>query len=643
VFQLNYIFKTAKVITLSSILILYSIGMSACSQLSSRLLIMMSDSLSPGLNIWVTSGMQRINLTEQPGNLSNISLYAAKGEYEPFQIGIHASHTNLTNVNVSISDLTSSNNQIISNKNVTLYREHYVHVNNPSPNLGGTNQPLGTGWYADGLIPFVDPATGKDLVGANLDAAPFRLDVNKNQSIWVDIFVPRNTPAGQYSGTFIITSDQGSKSGKVDLKVWDFELPLQPSLNSVFLFYGDQTKEASIEFLKHKLNPQFNGRSDPRLERELIDQWGLKLTSLRGFWSGAQRGNPNMGVAPSVTALQAEAALHQPDLLKVVYSADEIDGYTNLYEPMKEWARAIHQAGAHNLVVMAPVPELYDDGSGSGRSAVDIWVVLPKMYEKSASNIAQVLQKGDQVWSYNSLVQDNYSPKWQIDFAPINFRIQPGFISQTLGLTGLLYWQVDRWTNDPWNNVNTFFDKFDNNRPYPGDGMLVYPGTAVGVKDIVPSVRLKWLREGVEDYEYVAILKQLGGGEQALKMIQPVALDWQNWSQDPQQLDSVRRQLGETIEKLRKTHDAAANSLVSVTTDNGIDHLPNSEARVSDSEETVCQFTDTNQFINLEEKLTDLFPRENNFEIQLTMIQPQVKNFIGEIEVLFSQQRDNPL
>jgi len=566
----------------------------------------MSNSLSPGLNIWATSGMERIDIAAQPGSLSDISLYAARGEYEPFQIGIRASQSSLTNVNVSVSDLTSSNNQIISKSNITLYREHYVYVNNPSPNLGGTNQPLGTGWYADGLIPFVDPATGRDLVGASLDATPFRIDANKNQPIWVDIFVPRNTPAGQYSGTFTITSDQGTRSGKIDLRVWDFELPIQPSLNSVFLFEGDQTKEASIEFLKHKLNPQFNGRSDPGLERELIDQWGLKLTGLRGFWSGAQRGKPSMEPAPSVDALQAEAALHQPDLFKFVYSADEIDGYTNLYEPMKEWARAIHQAGAYNLVVMAPVPELYDDGSGTGRSAVDIWVVLPKMYEQSAENIAHVLRKGDQVWSYNSLVQDNYSPKWQIDFAPINFRIQPGLLSQSLGLTGLLYWQVDRWTKDPWNDVNTFFDKFDNNRPYPGDGMLVYPGAQVGVKGIVPSMRLKWLREGVEDYEYVAILKQLGEGEQALKMIQSVARDWQNWSQDPQQLESVRRQLGETIEKLRKTHDAAANVTPPAITDSGVVLLPNSEVGVSDLEESVRQFINANQFTGLEQPLTNL-------------------------------------
>lgn len=500
------------------------------------------------LKMWVVSGMERIGIDNRPRTATEINLYAARGEYEPFQIGIRAWQQNLTNVNVSISDLCGSNHRIIPRENLTLYREHYVYVNQPSPDRRGTNRSLGKNWYADGLIPFVDPNTGKDLVGASLDAAPFAVKAGKNQPIWVDIFVPRNTPAGQYRGTFTVTSDQGVRRGSINLRVWDFELPRKASLQSSFGFYIDQTKAASIEFLKHRLNPQFKFTPQPQLERELIDRWGLSSINLP-FWSGAEIANCQMNPPPAVKDIQAEIALHQPDLFKYVYSADEIDACTNLYEPMKQWGRVIHQAGASNLVVMAPVPQLYDDGSGTGRSAVDIWVVLPRMYEKSATQIAQVLRKGDQVWSYNSLVQDGYSPKWQIDFAPMNFRIQPGFISQSLGLTGLLYWRVDLWTRDPWHNINTFFDRNDSLRPYPGDGMLVYPGEPVGVKGIVPSMRLKWLREGVEDYEYIAMLKRLGQTQKALAMSRSIGEDWHHWTKDPKVLKSARQQLGREIEQ----------------------------------------------------------------------------------------------
>lgn len=519
--------------------------MLACSGISS----LDSRSIWSPLQIWVVSGMERIGMSDRPrSTATEIHLSAARGEYEPFQIGIRAPRRELTNVNVSVSDLSGPNEWIIPSKNLTLHREHFVQVNHPSPDRGGSNRPLGKNWYADGLIPFVDPITEEDLVGALLDAAPFQVEAGRNQLIWVDVFVPRNAPAGQYRGTFTVTSDQGSRSGTIHLRVWNFELPRKASLQSSFGFYTAQTKEASIEFLKHRLNPQFKYKPQRELERELIDRWGLTSINLP-FWSGAEMSNCRMKPPPSIAEIQTEAALHQSDLFKYVYSADEIDQCPNLYQPLKQWGRVIHQAGLSNLVVMAPVPELYDDGTGTGRSAVSIWVVLPKMYENAVDRIAQVLQKGDQVWSYNSLVQEGYSPKWQLDFAPMNFRIQPGFLSQSLGLTGLLYWRVDLWTQNPWRDIHTFFDRNDHNRPYPGDGMLVYPGENAGVSGIVPSMRLKWLREGVEDYEYVAILKRLGGTNRALEISRSIGRDWRHWTKDPKAVATARQQLAQEIEQ----------------------------------------------------------------------------------------------
>ena len=61
------------------------------------------------------------------------------------------------------------------------------------------------------------------------------------------------------------------------------------------------------------------------------------------------------------------------------YSADEIGACPNLYSTVQSWAMNIHAAGLKNLVTMAPTPALFDDGSTTGRSAVDIWVMLPMM------------------------------------------------------------------------------------------------------------------------------------------------------------------------------------------------------------------------------------------------------------------------
>ncbi|MEH2107245.1 DUF4091 domain-containing protein [Nostoc sp.] len=521
----------------------------ACSSID---LLAKNSSLTDHPFVWVTSNLERIKREDLAKNKNSIDLYAARGEYEPFQIGIHAPNSGLTNVNVSISDLSGPNNQIIPKTNITLYREHYVHVTHSSPNKkGSTNPPLGTGWYADGLIPFNNPENQADIKGAELDAVPFNLKARNNQPIWVDIFVPRDTQAGQYHGTFTVSSDQGDVTGKIHLKVWNFELPIKPSLNSEFTFYEHEDKSDMVELLKHKLMP--DAHFNPADEPELMKQWGLHSRSLP-FWSGANVSTCKMAPAPSLNKIKTTAAKHESGLFLYTRYADEIDNCPNLIKPVKQWAQNFHQAGIATALAMTPTPALYDDGSGTGRSAIDIWVVLPESYDEAPKQISEVLQKGDKVWSYNALVQDGYSPKWQIDFEPINYRIHPGFISQSLGLTGILYWRVDLWTKDPWKDVQTYSQEKDY---YPGEGMLFYPGKQVGLKGVVPSMRLKWIREGVEDYEYLEIFKSRVGvahrryhQEWGLRLARRVGLDWKNWTRDPNLLESVRRQLGEEIEKL---------------------------------------------------------------------------------------------
>lgn len=229
--------------------------------------------------VWVTSNLERIKREDLPKSKNRIDLYAARGEYEPFQIGIRAPNSGLTNVNVSVSNLSGPNNQVIPNSNITLYREHYVKVTHSSPNKkGSSNPPLGTGWYADGLIPFLNPENQADIKDAELDAVPFNLKARNNQPIWVDIFVPRDTQAGEYDGTYTVSSDQGNVTGKIHLKVWNFELPIKPSLNSEFTFYEHKDKSDMVELLKHKLMP--DAHFDPADEPELMEQWGLRSRSL---------------------------------------------------------------------------------------------------------------------------------------------------------------------------------------------------------------------------------------------------------------------------------------------------------------------------------------------------------------------------
>lgn len=505
--------------------------------------------LSANFPVWVAPSLDRIAQNQNAGLESKIELLAARGEYESFQIGIKAPEAGLSNVNFSVSDLSGPNNSVIPKTNITLYRQHYVPVNNSSTREegGGSNQPLGTQLYADALIPFVDPETNAQLAGNELDAVPFKLDAGKNQPIWVDVFVPRNAQPGQYTGTYNVTSDQGEFSGEISLKVWNFELPLKPSLKSSFLVWqkSNNNKSTFVELLKHKIMP--GADIDPGIQRELIDRWGLNSLKLP-FYSGTNYFNCNFEPAPSVEAIQAEKAKNQSDVFQFVYSVDEIDNCPNFTQPLKQWSESIKQANVKHLAVMTPVPEFYENNFLNGQPAVDVWVVLPKMYEAAFQKVSEALGKGAEVWSYTAISQDNYSPKWLLDYAPINFRIPHGFINQSLGMSGTFYWQVDNWKGNPWKDEQTVFQ---DNTYYPGEGLFVYPGQQVGVQGVVPSMRLKWLRDGVEDYEYVEILKKLGRQDLAMEITRSVASGWRNWTKDPKVLLEARQKLGEEIEKIK--------------------------------------------------------------------------------------------
>jgi hypothetical protein len=469
-----------------------------------------------------------------------VNIKGARNEYESFQVVIRGTPTALRNVRVSVSDLSNEMNSI-SRKNVTLYREHFVYVSKSSPDLHGSNRPLGQGWYPDGLIPFLDPSTGLPIKGTKLSAEPFSVARNKNEVIWADVYVPLGTPAGQYKGTVTVASDQGSTTLPLQVTVWDFDLPIKPALKSLFPL---SLSDAEI-LLRNRVMPMMIHASSAK---QLMAE-GLSITAL-SFSSGATIANCTMSAPPPTSEILQEKAFFPIALSTYVWSADEVTNCTALFPQILAWGQALHRAGVQHLVTMAPVPQLLDDRLGTGRSAVDYWAVLPITYDQHVSTILTAQAKGDEVWSYNALVQDGYSPKWEIDFTPINFRIQPGFMSQSLGLKGILYWRLNNWSADPWNQIN-WTDEWGDN--YPGEGVLVYPGTDVGISGVAPSMRLKQIRDGVEDYDYVELLKAAGEGNLASNIVDNVARDWHIWTQDNSVLNSAREALGMELDRLGST------------------------------------------------------------------------------------------
>ena len=140
---------------------------------------------------------------------NTIVLRAAKNELVAAKLVLQRLITNLTNVSVTVSDLTGPGT-IAAADNIETFREWYV--------------PSGGAYYPDVCIPLSPPFDATFEI-PNADNG---ISGQTNQSVWVDIYVPRDAAAGTYTGTLTVTGDVGEvqlTQIAVELTVRDWALP----------------------------------------------------------------------------------------------------------------------------------------------------------------------------------------------------------------------------------------------------------------------------------------------------------------------------------------------------------------------------------------------------------------------------------
>jgi hypothetical protein len=500
------------------------------------------------------------------GTTTAINLSAARGETVSTQVIVHTPGAGLTNLNLSASALTGPNGASIPASSITLYREYYITLSAGTTNYGGgSNPPLGAGTYAEPLIPFKDPKSGSALcgTGAMLQACNATVAAGQNQPYWIDIFVPRgatNSPRGTYTGTISVTADQGTASVPVTLTLWNFELPIQPSEPSLWTLWspnsGNTLTSLDQALMRNKVMGWFDcPPTDPNTSCSTqvssdIANLGLDRSGLEGYYYNVVNCDGSYANGTPTTSQFSAAASNFPAGLPLdFYLFDEFNNCPNAYQSVKTMATNIHAATPSVetiLTINTPDPNLYNEGDG--RSAVDHWVLLASRQQWPTSWTGP----GD-LSSYTSCdTGAGNTPEWMVDYPPINERIQAGFLNWTQGAVAILYYRSDGWTsgNTPasWNNV----DKTDCGGSRPGDGIFLYPPDPIKSSESAPGIRLKAIRDGIQDYEYARILHFMVPSQDAFvnSTLQPIAASWTNWTHDHTALENARLQLGQKIDQL---------------------------------------------------------------------------------------------
>ena len=227
------------------------------------------------------------------------------------------------------------------------------------------------------------------------------------------------------------------------------------------------------------------------------------------------------------------------------------------YEHVSEYGKLVHEAapGLKRLVV----EQTYKEAPSWPEidHAVDIWCPLWSFIHRET--ILDKISHGDEVWSYTALTQrapgyhpdydkvkDFDPPYWHID-RPLTVYHAPMWINWQYNITGLLYWTTVATTLDPWNiPAFTSFQRYFN-----GGGYLLYPGFPCGMDGAVSCIRLKNIRDGMEDCEYFALLEKLAGREAVNRIVDSIAPAWWDYSREPENYSSAREQIAQEIVRLK--------------------------------------------------------------------------------------------
>jgi len=528
---------------------------------------------------WTAPATQKIRPGDAAGSGTSATLEAARNEFEAFHVVLAGGGAGAKAVTVSADPLSNESGTI---SDVRVFREGMYNVGTPS-NIEGA-----AGAWPDAMIPAVD-----EIDNQPRNAFPVDVAANQEQPVFIEYHVPQGAAAGWYTGTVHVT---GGISADIAVKLYvhAFSLPSTSSLPSayglgwldactaVFGGYSQCGGDAGVErmlsrytkfALDHRISLSdavYNGplansdgsydwatwdaKYSPMLDGSMGGRLvGAKLTSVRYQWTFDQ-------------AHYAEWAKHFRAKgwfdRTFDYSCDEPPNGC-AWSSINARTAMVHAADpGFQTLVTTPLETAKQEGVVDG---IDILVPglmwldpMPPLTNLRAtydSWLSSSPQK--KMWIYQSCDSDGCGgpgdasqagwPSHMID-APATENRAMEWQAWRQKAAGELYYDTtyaftrgDAWTNQYYFGGN-------------GDGTLLYPGTPAkigGTTDIpIASLRMKLIREGMEDYEYFKALAD--AGDPAMADAEAAALSptaYHNES-DPAKIDAARHRMALRIEEL---------------------------------------------------------------------------------------------
>ncbi len=504
--------------------------------------------------MWFESGLEKVFSEDDVEAAQTVEpavhLTLARNERESFQLALRPT-ADMKHVQVQWSELTHAEGLgQIPASDVACYVENYLDVRVPSHFEGPT------GFWPDLLQPY----------------APFPVRAGLTTPLWFTVYARPETPPGTYSGRIEISGDGLEPTElTVEVKVRGFVLPARAALKTDFSV-DKETALSGVRFastgvaaaappdtgqlLRAYLDNAFEHRvtlRDPSMFPK--EDAALSVLEQRLAQDTLSRATTVAVPPPFLDAPDRLARLRAlcqgpttlPTLFVPLAENPEESAWSALLDSTQRWKN-----DAPWLPLMTTTRGLRPFLA----QTVGIWGVhLPVFDTPSGEDLRAAIQQGKEVWGELGPLPPRPYANFFLDSEGIDHRVLFWQL-WGLGVRGLHYPSINAV---PEGN-NPLYSLLDT-VPVNGDCMLVYPGPTGPLN----SVRWEIIRDGIEDYDYLALLRdrrrkliERGGQENAVKRLdnvfdlKSVFTSLSQFDHSPSALLAKREQIGAMIDEVDK-------------------------------------------------------------------------------------------
>lgn len=510
----------------------------------------------------VTSMQKVLKYAPYLGDIGNsAAIEMAGNEHEGVQVVVVGLEKALKGVRVSVSDLKSDDGDVLSRDAISVYPVGYINTVDPLYPVDHV------GWWPDPLMKdeFVD------------------VEVGANQSFWIDVHAMAGTEAGTYKGD-ITVKPTNSKAVKVgfEVKVWGFEIPHRGKFkvigrfakNELKKFYGWKKVPKDIELawnlfqVEHRYNPSDMYATDVTPDGEVLEaclKAGLNSVVVMNISQLLERDELKT-YQPMSGELKKRVAGQLRRTAGILKKYDALDtGYIFGFDEYSNVQRYPFLAEVFGFA-KSIVPEFKTAATISTppldklAPAIDAWIPL---LGRKIDHIYGAKNDDAEMFFYIYGTPKHPFPNGAVlDYPAIDGRMMY-WLAAKHDWTGFLHWLVNGFganskTEKRWPEVDWIPYSDSRYSKRNGEGYLIYPGPDGSP---LSSIRFENIRDGIEDWEMIRMLKDRIDGldkgdsrrvsaKAAIKAIDGLVPTDYKFDTDPKQILKVRAMVADELEKL---------------------------------------------------------------------------------------------